>query len=143
VKRVAAVVLMVVVYAWWASGVTPFTSLAYVLVAIPSLLAVVTYALLGGLSPWRKDVARYYQERAEGTTLKSVAPWIVVFVLAVALEAVGLALGGRSRDVPTLSTTVDHLLVWHWGRCLLYVAWLVMGAVPIVRLWQHRRREAR
>jgi hypothetical protein len=141
VKRVAAVVLLGVVYAWWASGVTPFTMTAYVLVAIPSLLGIATYLFMGGLSPWRKDVTRYYRERAEGITLKSVAPWLVVLALAIILEAVGLALGGRSSDVPTLSTTVDHLLVWHWGRWLFYIVWLFFGALPIVRLWKFRRRE--
>lgn len=137
------VVLVGVAYAWWASGVRAFTTTAYVLVAIPSLLALATYVSLGGLSPRRRDVTRYYHERAEGVSFKGVVPWLVVLVLAIALEVVGLALGGRSHEVPTLSTTVDHLLVWHWGRWLLYVAWLAVGVVPIIRLWQFRRREAR
>jgi hypothetical protein len=135
--------LVGLIYAWWASGVRPFTTLAYVLIALPSLLVVVAYLSLGALSPGRSDVTRYYRERADGITLKNVAPWLVVVALVVALEVVGLALGGRSRDVPTLSTTVDHLLIWHWGRWLLYVAWLSLGVMPIVRLWQFRRREAR
>jgi hypothetical protein len=143
VKRVGAVVLVGLIYAWWASGVRPFTTLAYVLIALPSLLVVVAYLSLGALSPGRRDVTRYYQERSHDVTLKNVAPWIVVVLLAVALEVVGLALGGRSRDVPTLSTTVDHLLVWHWGRWLLYVAWLSIGLTPVVRLRQFRGRGVR
>ena len=43
------------------------------------------------------------------------------------LEAVGLALGGRSADVPTLSTVVDHALGWHLTRLLLFVGWLLIG----------------
>jgi hypothetical protein len=141
VKRVAVVVLVGVVYAWWASGVAPFTTLAYVLVAIPSLLALSVYVSLGALSPRRKDVRRYYHERSKAVTLKSVAPWLVVLALAIVLEVVGLALGGRSHDVPTLSTTVDHLLVWHWGRWLFYLAWLFSGVTPVFRLWQFHERE--
>jgi hypothetical protein len=140
-KRVVAIVLVAVVYAWWTSGVTPFTTMAYVLIAIPSVIALAAYIMLGALSPWRKDVTRFYRENSEGVRLAAMVPWLVVLVLALALEVVALALGGRSRDVPSLSTTVDHLLVWHWGRCLLYLGWLCLGAVPIFRLWQFRRRE--
>jgi hypothetical protein len=122
--------------------VRPFTTLAYVLIAIPSLAVLITYGVLGGLST-RNDVARYYQERSRGATLANVTPWTVLLLAAVALEAIGLALGGRSTVVATLSTTADHLLVTHWGRWLLYDLWLAVGAGPLFRLARHRRRGAR
>jgi hypothetical protein len=143
VKRVTAAALVGVVYAWWATGVSPFTTLAYVLIAIPSVLVVLTYVSLGALSPRQGSVTHYYRERARGITLRHVAPWLVVLLMAIALEVLGLALGGRSRNVPTLSTTMDHLLIWHWGRCVLYLVWLFVGATPVVQLWQHRRSKAR
>jgi hypothetical protein len=137
-KRVPilAVVLTLVLaaFAWWATGVRPFTTLAYVLIAIPSLLAVVIYALLGGLSPHRADVTAYYRRRSAGATPKTIGPWTGLLLVAVVLEVIGLALGGRSPNVATLSTTVDHLLVTHWGRWLLYDLWLAVGAGPLVRL---------
>jgi hypothetical protein len=138
VKRTATVALLAL-YAWWASGVAPFTTLAYVLIAIPSLLMVVSYGALGALSPRRADIARYYRRRSGDASFATTSPWLAILVVAVVLEAVGLALGGRSRDVATLSTAVDHLLVAHWGRGLLYLAWLAIGARPIYRLWRRRR----
>jgi hypothetical protein len=139
VKRVTVLALLVALYAGLASGVKPFTSLAYVLVAIPSLTALVMYVLLGGLTPHRDDVTNYYLERSGGATLINVVPWLSLLALAVGLEVVGLALGGRSNSVPTLSTTVDHLLVTREGRWLLYATWLSVGIAPLLRLWQRQR----
>jgi hypothetical protein len=129
-------VLVAVIYAWWATGVAPFTALSYVLVAIPSLVMVVSYAAMGMLSVHRADVTQYYRRRAGALAPSSMMPWLIVLVGAVSLEAAALALGGRSPSVPSLSTTVDHLLIDHWGRWVLYVAWLAVGARPLMRLRQ-------
>jgi hypothetical protein len=53
--------------------------------------------------------------------------------VAFALEVAGLALGGRSSAVPTLSTVVDHALAWHAVRFVLFLAWLALGWAPVVR----------
>ena len=108
----------------------PFTASAYVLVAVPTLAALALYAGVGGFRPAREDITSYYRQRSS----RRVGAWAVVFVLALTLECVGLALGGHSKSVPTLSTTLDHLLVNHWGRWALFVAWLGLGGRPIARL---------
>jgi hypothetical protein len=118
------------VYAWWATAVRPFSAGAYALVALPVLAALALYASAGGFRPTRVDVTTYYRQRSS----HRVGPWVVVVVLGVALESVGLALGGRSKSVPTLSTTLDHLLVEHWLRWLIFLAWLWVGGRPIERL---------
>jgi hypothetical protein len=64
-----------------------------------------------------------------------------LFIVALALEIVGLALGGRSTAVPTLSTAVDHVLVAHWGRWLLFLWWLWIGARAIEGMSQRRREK--
>ena len=138
----AVLTLVLLAYAWWATGVSPFTTIAYVLIAIPSLLVVLTYASLGGFSPRRADVMAYYRARSAGATPKSVEPWTGLLLIAVVLEVIGLALGGRSPNAATLSTTVDHLLVAHWGRWLLYDLWLAVGAGPLVRLRRARPGDA-
>jgi hypothetical protein len=135
--------LGVLVYAWFATGVRPFTAPAYLFIAIPSLAALLLYASFGGFSTNRVDVADYYRHRSLHATWRSVAPWIAVAVLAIALETVGLALGGRSPHAPTLSTTVDHLLVDHWERCVLFVVWIAVGARPLRHLYVVRRRSPR
>ena len=138
----AALISLLVIglaYSWSATGVRPFSAPAYTYLAVASLSALVLFGSLGGFST-RDDVRRYYRYRARGTSLKSTAGWIIVALCAVALECVGLALGGRSSSVPTLSTTVDHLLVNHWARTALFFAWLLVGASPLRRLYRAQRR---
>jgi hypothetical protein len=134
VKRTALGVSFAMAYAWRATGIAPFSVLSYLLVAAPVTALLTSYASLGALSPHRDDIERYYRGRAADASLKSVSPWIALLGAAAALEAVALALGGRSRSVPSLSTTVDHLLVTHLGRWLLFLAWLGVGARAVVRL---------
>lgn len=123
-------------YAWVTVGVAPFSTLSYLLVAIPCVAFVVVYARMGGLSVERVEVSEYFQRKARNATLSTVAPWIALLTAAVALETVGLLLGGRSTSVPTLSTTVDHLLAVRWERCILCLAWLMSGGLSLHRLWR-------
>lgn len=136
--RATALALLLVLYAWWASGVRAFSALAYVLIAVPSLALVILLVAWGGLSPDAFDA--HSRERTVGpdSSWARAWPWLALLVLAVALEVVGLALGGRSTTVSTLSTTLDHLLVTHVVRWLLYMAWLAVGATPLVRRWRRR-----
>src|SRR5271170_6413517 len=123
-KRAIVAMLIMTAYAWVIAGATPFGTLSYWLVATPCAAFVVVYAWMGGLSPARVEVNEYFQRTARDTTLSNIAPWIALLGAAVALEAVGLLLCGQSASVPTLSTTVDHLLAVRWERWLLCVAWL-------------------
>ncbi len=124
-------------YAWYATGLRPFSDLAYASLLVPAATAVLLYGALGGFST-SPDVSSYYRSRS---TSSRVFPWVVVFTAALGLEIAGLALGGRSKDVPTLSTTLDHLLVTHAGRCLLYLWWFWVGVQAIVPLArQHARK---
>jgi hypothetical protein len=134
----AAVVVILAVYAWVVTGVHPFTSLSYVLIAVPSVAFVLAYGLLGGLSRRRADITAYYRRQSEGATLRSVTPWIALLIAAALLEVVGLLQGGRSTSVPTLSTAIDHLLELHWERFLFCLTWLIAGAVPVLALRQLR-----
>jgi hypothetical protein len=135
-SRAVVIVVMLAAYSWVTAGVTPFSAPAYAFVALPSVAFVVAYVSMGGLSRHRGDVNTYYQDRSRDTTLSNVAPWISVFVAALVLEAIGLSLGGRSTSVPTLSTTIDHLLKMQWERSIFCFAWLLAGTVPLIRLRQ-------
>ena len=70
--------------------------------------------------------------------------WIFIFpiLLAVGLEAVGLALGGRSAGVPTLSTVIDHALGRHGVRFVLFLGWLAVGWAPVAGVVCHRSDRA-
>jgi hypothetical protein len=123
--------------AWWATGLPPFSITAYVAVGLPAaaLLAVVVGRSLGlGHSMAKPGRAIF--------TLRSVFPWLVLLALGLGLETLGLALGGRSAGVPTLSTVVDHALAWHGLRFVLFCGWLALGWVPALR-WAFgaRRRD--
>ena len=118
-------------YSWVTAGVAPFTTASYVLVAVPCAVVVVAFVASGGLSTTRVDVRASRVERHRHVTLASVVPWIALLLVAVTLEVLGLALGGRSTSVPTLSTTVDHLLAHRWERGLVCFTWLVVAVVPL------------
>ncbi|MGB8179275.1 MAG: hypothetical protein WCF63_03835 [Acidimicrobiales bacterium] len=97
---------------------------------MPVLVALVVYGALGGFSPRPDGITSYYRARGDSTR---VLPWAAIFAVALGLEIAGLALGGRSKDVPTLSTTIDQVLVTHAGRWLLYLWWLWVGYRAIAR----------
>jgi hypothetical protein len=133
-KGVIVAVGIMTGYAWVTAGAAPFSTLSYLLVAAPCLVFVVVYVRLGGLSVTHVEVSEYVPRKVREVPLSSIAPWIALLAAVVALEAVGLLLGGRSTSVPTLSTTVDHLLAVRWERCLLCLAWLTVGGFPLLGL---------
>jgi hypothetical protein len=115
------------VYAWWATGLSSFTALSYLAVAMPAALVLVA------------TVTR--RSRVRATDAPSVASprrasrdtiaWAVLTAGAVGLEAVGLALGGRSRSVPTLSDVTDRLIAPHPVRALAFLGWLALGFLAV------------
>lgn len=123
-------------YSWWATGVPPFTGRAYVAVGIPAVL-LLAVGIADSLSGPTEE---HDPNRGPGTgpgrgplQLRRSFPWLLLFVVAVGLEATGLALGGRSETVPTLSTVVDHALAWHVVRFVLFCSWIAVGWSPLVR----------
>lgn len=138
-KRVVLGAVVAVAYAWWAAGVAPFSTLAYLSIALPATAELVLLVAGGRFAVRPRERTQREGRPATTVSLASCTPWVIVLVLAIALEAWGLALGGRSAAVPTLSTTVDHLLATRVERTVLYVAWLALGAAPLAR---HRRRRS-
>jgi hypothetical protein len=138
-----AVVVGIAVYAWWAAGLAPFTTAAYVAVALP-VAALATAALLvpTGPLPVRsvRSVGAPGAPVAQGRPWYRALPWAGPLAVAVGLEVAGLALGGRSSTVPTLSTVVDHALAWQAVRFVLFLAWLALGWAPVVRRTPFWRR---
>jgi hypothetical protein len=125
----APAVAAVAAYSWWATDLRAFTTLSTVAVAIPvALVAAATFALDHHTSLPSAPVGVTPPEMSRSGLL----PWIVLLVVACGLEAAGLALGGRSPTVPTLSSVVDKTLVWHITRFGLFVGWLAWGGAPIL-----------
>ena len=135
-KSTHVAVVFMAGYAWVVAGAAPFKTLSCLLVATPCVVFVVAYVRMGGLSVDNSEVNEYFLRKSRGTTLLSVAPWIALLTAAVALETIGLLLGGRSADVPTLSTTVDHILAVRWERSLLCLTWLFAGGFALLRHWR-------
>jgi hypothetical protein len=133
-------IVLVAAYAWLATAAHPFTGWAYIAVAIPVAVTLAFYVVRGGFS--EPGATNYYRQRSLGVS-RAATPWWGLFTAALALEIAGLALGGRSKDVPTLSTTVDHLLVAHWGRWLLFLWWLWIGARAVEEVSQRHREKSR
>lgn len=125
-----AVGVVIVAYAWWATGVPPFTVRAYVAVGAAAVLLIVA-AVIGPAARHRGKVVR---PSNDGSPRAARAfPWVILLVFAVALEALGLALGGESSTVPTLSTVIDHAMSTHIVRFILLVLWLAAGWIPVAR----------
>ena len=110
-------------YGWWATGVRPFTTAAYLAVAVP----VVVVAVTGWWSGRHRLPA---PPPVPG--LRGAAPWLALALAGLGLEIAGLALGGRSARLPTLSTVVDHALAWHATRLALFVLWAALGVALVV-----------
>ncbi|HXQ90687.1 MAG TPA: hypothetical protein VN768_03945 [Acidimicrobiales bacterium] len=129
----------VAAYCWWSTGLRPFTVPAYAAVGLPVVaLAVVAAATRGA---WRRATHGSAPGRTKTPNLglRRVLPWTVLLAAAAGLEGAGLALGGRSSSVPTLSTVVDHALAWHVVRFVMFAAWLAVGFAPTIRpRWRHR-----
>jgi len=110
-----ACVICVAGYAYWATGLQPFTVSADVAVGIP--VAVVGCVVAFG---WPATGPR--AQGAEMVGLRWVLPWLLVALLAAGLEGLGLAPGGRSTTVPTMRTMIDHGLAWRALRLSCSVA---------------------
>ncbi len=115
-------------YAWTATGMRPFTTPAYVATAVPvlGLAALVTPRRRGGRG---RDPAPSGRRRG----VRAALPALALLAAGVGLESLALALGGRSAAVPSLSTVVDHALVWHESRFVLFLIWLAVGLLPGAR----------
>jgi hypothetical protein len=127
--------VLLVAYGWWLSGVTAFTTASYLAVALP-VVAVVAAALVprpAGVGGGPARVSGPEPPAAHRLTLAGTAPWLAVVAAAVALEVVGLALGGRSTVVPTLSTVVDRATNARFDRFVFCCAWLGLGALAAWR----------
>ena len=125
--------------AWAVTGVAPFTATAYVAL----FLAAVVVVLAGSKDPAsRLGRRRTLRPRAGPAPRRGpqgqlgivpMLPWLLIAVAAAGLEAAGLALGGRSPRMATLSTAVDHLLAWHVTRWIAFLAWAWLGVAGIWR----------
>ena len=138
VTTVLVGMLAIAAYAWWATGLHPFTAGSYVAVGLP-----VAALVLVVLSKRPDGSGRNGSSAvAEGSKieLRTAFPWVLLLVFAIGLEAWGLALGGRSTTVPTLSTVVDHAMAWHVERFVLFCGWLGVGWAGEFRAaWRIRR----
>ena len=133
---VAALGLLTLAYAWWATGLDSFTTAAYVAVAVPAVALVAAASVASRLRP---SARTRRSAPPSPLVVTRLWPWLVLGGLAVGLEALGLALGGRSPTVPTVSTVTDHVLAWHATRLVLFLVWLVVGwsstATDLWRRW--------
>lgn len=128
-------------YAWWGSGAAPFRPLAYIVVGLPAAGALWVVLCRGE----GREAAPGASVRPSGTwARRGVAspPWTVRLVallplaglaaIGIALEALGLAHGGRAVAFPTLSDVADEAIRFHAARAILLALWL-LGGVAIVR----------
>lgn len=109
-------ILAVAGYAWWATGLRPFTR--------PALAATIG----GGLASIALGARRPAPARATRRPLRSGdIVWAMLFVALACWELVFFFHHPRA-DHPTLSSLANSVLQSHPARALAFVVWLVVGA---------------
>lgn len=128
-------------YTWWGSGAAPFQPLAYVVVGLPA--AGVLWVVLcrgegreavSGASVWPRGTWARHGVASPPLPVRLVAllPLVGLAAIGIALEALGLAHGGRAAAFPTLSDVADEAIRFRVARAVLLALWL-LGGVAIVR----------
>jgi hypothetical protein len=131
--RTAAAWAALLAWAWWATGVRPFTWPARVALALPSLVVLgAAFRRRGGRPPlrvwlagWRRLLGAPPPRRPPGL----LAGAVVWGALVAAIGAWELAaLFGQPRpDHPTLSSISGPVLAVHPARFLVFLLWLALG----------------
>jgi len=129
----AALGVAAAAFAWWSTGLRPFTATVYVAIGIPVAALVLVGPALRGVERRAADVAGRPPAPTHPLGVRSIFPWITLLAVVAGLEGAGLALGGRSNGVPTLSTVADHALAWHGTRFVMFIVWLALAWVPTLR----------
>ncbi|MDA8314067.1 MAG: hypothetical protein M0010_02675 [Actinomycetota bacterium] len=125
IRRTTAVALCAVaLYAGLASGVKPFTALAYAAATVPFALCIgvlVLQRLRPDAGPWRRlDPAR---PESEGTGIV----WLALIVVLLGVELASYFHPGPRADYPTLSFGLDALLRYRAVNAAGWFAWIVLG----------------
>jgi hypothetical protein len=128
---VGVMIAVAAAFGWWQTGLHPFSTDAYLSLIVPVMLA----AFLA-VKPWRQPAVGGRHAAVPGKS-HDMFPLLVIVGLGIGLETAGLILGGRSVDVPTLSTVFDRAMRWHTSRWLLATTWILVGFLPLV--WRRRR----
>lgn len=132
-RLVLPLTVAVVVYAWIAAGLRPFTLPEYVLVALPMIPVVVLTARrvrpepLDGPPP------------AEEGWHRAALLWLAVLLVLAAWELLAV-LSSPREDHPTLSYLADRVMSVHVGRTVFFLGWLVLGAALALRPYRRARR---
>jgi hypothetical protein len=120
---VPLVVVFVAVYSWVAAGLRPFTLGEEIMVAIPAILVLVA-------------AARPSPPALEGTAARSsrgsAALWLGLVAIAFVWELFAYFSSPR-HDHPTLSVIADEIMSVHFGRAVLFLLWLALGWLFVMR----------
>jgi len=64
--------------------------------------------------------------RRRSTYGRGVTVWAILVAAAIAWDLTSFA--AQVHDLPTLSYFAGHVTAHHWGRSLVFAAWLALGA---------------
>lgn len=112
-----------------------------------SIVAVVVLALLLGRKrqvqrsgPWVSAAARGVAGWRRTLLLSAgVAVWAILVTAIVAWDLTSFI--SQSHELPTLSYEIGRVTRWHWGRTVVFAAWLAVGiALACACLVPRRRR---
>ena len=103
-------------YAWWATGLRPFTWPALFAVAAAGI-ATILVGIRRRRPPFQPPAGA-----ASGALI-----WGIVFAVLVGWELAAYLQQPRA-DHPTLSALADRVIDWRPARALAFLAWITLGA---------------
>lgn len=144
VAAAAAVVLLAGLSAWeglqWRQSAAAHWSVGAAVAGVVGLAAVAGRGRQreGGVA-WARHAARAVAGwRRTPRTAGAVALWVLLISAVVAWDLASFA--RQAHDLPTLSYFFGRVTRWHWGRSLVFAAWLAAGvAVALAGLVTPRR----
>jgi hypothetical protein len=121
---IAAAATVAVVYSWVAAAFRPFTRPEEVMVAIPIVLVAAAAARR------RSSGVPAASEITPRVRRRGAAIWLALIAAIVLWELIALFSSPR-EDHPTLSSVADRIMSVHIGRAVMFLLWLMAGAVLV------------
>src|SRR5262249_28663298 len=109
-------VMVALAYAWWVSGLRPFTGPVQLAIVVPGVVVVVLAAV---------TTRKRGPDRARLPTAGSAA-WVVLGVVVVGWQLFNFFHGDRSVH-PTPSSLMDEVDAHRTLRTIVFVGWLALG----------------
>ena len=125
--RIGAAFLAVFAYGYWFTDRRPFTHGAELALLVPVVVLIAIAQVRRVRRRRNRTSVAVIEETPSATRFRlAVAVWSSIAVAATAWELLALRSSPRSA-YPTISSLVENIEQYHFGRIALFFAWLWLG----------------